>query len=233
MGQRYIGSSMERGIFVVIEGLDRCGKSTQAKRLVDNIGTDHCTEMCFPDRETMIGKLINTLLTSDRNDVTLNHQSMHLLFSANRWERNDDIKKILSEDKKDIVCSRYYFSGAAYSMAKGLGYQWCVSPEDGLVQPDIVFYLKHASSKDLSKREGFGTELFEEINFQEKVSISFDTLFKLENVMWDKLKSQQEKFDISLEACVAPHYVEIDASQSIDTISGIIMDTYQKIKYLK
>jgi dTMP kinase len=223
---------MERGLFIVIEGLDRCGKSTQTKRLIEEIGNKNCVEMCFPDRKTEIGKLINTLLTSKLDDIKMNDQATHLLFSANRWEKNSEIQNVLLNEKKDIVCSRYYFSGAAYSMAKGLGYQWCVSPEDGLVVPDIIFYLKHASSKDLSKREGFGLELFEDIDFQEKVSICFDTLFRLENVMWDKKKDQFRITD--KDVCYdIPHYVEIDASKDIDDIAMIIMNAYKKIKSLK
>ena len=43
---------------------------------------------------------------------------------------------------------RYYYSGLAYSIAKGINLlkrgldpHWCFEPEKGLLLPDIVFYL--------------------------------------------------------------------------------------------
>lgn len=47
------GSRQSRGAFIVLEGIDRCGKSTQARRLVDNLnasGVSCCVlhELVFP-----------------------------------------------------------------------------------------------------------------------------------------------------------------------------------------
>ena len=76
----------KRGCFILFEGVDRCGKTTQAKRLVDTLtqrgqGT---VFMRFPDRETAIGSQIDAYL---RNAAELDDHAVHLLFSANRWEK--------------------------------------------------------------------------------------------------------------------------------------------------
>jgi dTMP kinase len=54
-----------------------------------------------------------------------------------------------------IICDRYWYSGVAYSMAKGMEYEWCLAADRGLVEPDLVIYLK-ADPETLSKRSNYG-----------------------------------------------------------------------------
>ena len=44
-------------------------------------------------------------------------ESIHLLFSANRWEQRDQIISDL-QNGITLVCDRYAYSGVAYSAAK-------------------------------------------------------------------------------------------------------------------
>jgi dTMP kinase len=71
---------MARGAFIVVEGLDRAGKSTQVAGLAKAL---NARSIKFPDRTTPIGKMIDNYLAqkSDMED-----RAIHLLFSANRWE---------------------------------------------------------------------------------------------------------------------------------------------------
>ena len=92
----------QRGAFIVIEGLDRSGKTTQVQKLVDSLSKDghkvkalrfpgtlchfiyvECFTKAIIDRTTVIGKMINEYLTSQSE---LDDHVIHLLFSANRWE---------------------------------------------------------------------------------------------------------------------------------------------------
>lgn len=73
-------SSTRRGALVVVEGLDRSGKSTQVDRLVQHLQARHVK---FPERTTAIGSMINAYLTRQSD---INDHAVHLLFSANRWE---------------------------------------------------------------------------------------------------------------------------------------------------
>lgn len=75
-----------RGAFILFEGVDRCGKTTQAKRLVDrlNAAGRPAVFMNFPDRSTAIGKQIDAYLL---NKEEVDDRTVHLLFSANRWEK--------------------------------------------------------------------------------------------------------------------------------------------------
>ena len=72
----------------------------------------------------------------------------------------------------NIVCDRYAFSGVTYSAAKGLDFEWCLNADRGLVQPDLVIYIK-VSMETIKERSGFGDERYEKTEFQEKVRAQY------------------------------------------------------------
>lgn len=158
---------MPRGAFVLFEGVDRCGKSTQAQLLESK----DVVLLRFPNRQTATGKVIDDYLNKR---IELNDQAIHLLYAANRWEASDSIVKAL-EQGKTVVVDRYSFSGVAFSCAKGLDKKWCWAPEEGLPAPDVVFYLD-LSADEAMKRRGYGTERYEVTEFQEKVRIAYARL---------------------------------------------------------
>lgn len=67
------------------------------------------------DRSSATGKSINEYLLNADSDIE--GHAIHLLFSANRWEAVDEIKKLLLSGIS-VICDRYAFSGVAYSVAK-------------------------------------------------------------------------------------------------------------------
>jgi hypothetical protein len=86
---------MQRGAFILFEGVDRCGKTTQVGMLNEHLSARCKTEQIrFPDRRSNVGKMIDSYLQSNSN---LNDQSIHLLFSVNRWEQSDMIESKLAE----------------------------------------------------------------------------------------------------------------------------------------
>lgn len=103
-----------------------------------------------------------------RKSVKLTPEVSHLLFTANRWELNDQIKKNL-QDGIDVVCDRYSFSGIAYSSgAINLDFEWCKSREEGLISPDVVIFLD-VNLVLSSGRSGFGDEIYENMQDQRNV----------------------------------------------------------------
>ncbi|GAB0193354.1 thymidylate kinase-like [Grus japonensis] len=79
-----------RGALIVLEGVDRAGKSTQGRRLVEALrAAGHRADLLrFPERTTEIGRLISSYLGKEKN---LEDHTVHLLFSANRWEHIEEI----------------------------------------------------------------------------------------------------------------------------------------------
>ncbi|CAD6199060.1 unnamed protein product [Caenorhabditis auriculariae] len=88
-----------RGVLIVFEGLDRSGKSTQARRLLDFINKEKgqgdssspaAILQAFPDRKEPFGQVIDKYL---RKEIDLCERALHLAFSANRWEKESLIRE--------------------------------------------------------------------------------------------------------------------------------------------
>ena len=164
-----MATGTKRGAFILFEGIDRCGKSTQCTKLAEYLASRYTAEKInFPDRTSSIGQMINSYLTSATN---LNDQTIHLLFSANRWEAAKNIETKLSTGCH-LVCDRYAYSGVAFSSAKGMDVEWCKSCDKGLPAPDVIIYLD-MPVEDAAKRGQFGEERYEKIEFQLKVREKF------------------------------------------------------------
>ncbi|GAA5910293.1 bifunctional thymidylate/uridylate kinase [Sporobolomyces salmoneus] len=164
----------KRGALIIFEGLDRSGKSTQVARLAERLKREgrKVKQIGFPDRTSPTGLLINSYLT--QKDTKLSDEAIHLLFSANRWEKAEEIRRGL-ESGTTIICDRYAFSGIAFSVIKGLSWEWCKSPDIGLPSPDLVLFLSLSPSTSLL-RSGFGEERYETKEIQDKVRKVFERM---------------------------------------------------------
>lgn len=201
-----LGAGSGRGALILFEGIDRCGKSTQAGLLAEYVQSKTTGESIrFPDRTSYIGKLINDYLANTKDTENVSDQTIHLLFSANRWEAAKGIEEKLMAGTT-LVCDRYAYSGVSFSSAKGtpgMDLEWCKTCDRGLPSPDCVIYLD-MPVEEAAKRGQFGEERYEKIDFQIKVREKFMAL-----------KASDEANG------VVPWHT-IDASQSIDEIKAII-----------
>ncbi|KAK3902991.1 thymidylate kinase-domain-containing protein [Staphylotrichum tortipilum] len=161
--------TVARGALVVLEGLDRSGKTTQVKLLEQRfveLGRK-VKVMRFPDRTTPIGQMIDSYLKSQ---VDMDDHVIHLLFSANRWEAAKTISSLLSAGVT-VLCDRYYYSGVVYSSAKqnpSLSLSWARAPEVGLPRPDLVLFLD-LDENQARARGGWGGEAYEKAEMQRRV----------------------------------------------------------------
>jgi dTMP kinase len=198
-------TSTQRGALILFEGIDRCGKTTQTARLAEYIASKgKCESIRFPDRTSYIGKLINDYLLSTKETENVSDQTIHLLFSANRWEAAKDIEKKLN-DGITLICDRYAYSGVAFSSAKdtpGMDLNWCRTCDRGLPSPDCIIYLDMPVEKAAQRGE-FGNERYEKIDFQLKVREKFMALKDADEannlVPWHTIDAQQSIEDISTQ----------------------------------
>lgn len=197
---------MTRGSLIIFEGCDRAGKTTCAKDLVDFLINNQIKAkyLNFPNRNTTSGKYIDQYL---KNEANFTKEGIHLMFSINRWEFKESMEKDL-QDGVTLVVDRYAYSGVAFSMAKGLDYEWCMMPDRGLIKPDLVIYLT-MNIEEMKKRSGFGNERYETLTMQEKVMTAYTQL-------------------------IDDNWKLIDATQSIDMvfreIKNVVMEKIQEIK---
>jgi len=181
-------AAKDRGLFFVFEGLDRSGKSTQSKLLTSRLEKNGSVKwMCFPNRSTPVGTLIDLYL---RNMIELPDETVHQLFSANRWESALSIVDILNEGTT-VICDRYAFSGVAYSAAKGLDLSWCQAPDVGLPVPDSVFFLQ-VDEKVGASRANFGDERYENASMQSRVREEFRQPAIRAGVQWHDVDAARE-----------------------------------------
>mmetsp|Transcript_72988 Transcript_72988/g.142822 ORF Transcript_72988/g.142822 Transcript_72988/m.142822 type:complete len:246 (-) Transcript_72988:403-1140(-) len=227
------GTGSGRGAFIVFEGVDRCGKSTQAAKLAEALGAE---SMRFPDRTTAIGVMINSYLAQG---VDMDDRAVHLLFSANRWEAKARIEETLAAGKH-IVCDRYAFSGVAFSGAKeGLDLEWCANPDRGLPAPDAVLYLELSVEKAMLRGE-FGAERYEKEEFQRTVAKNFKLLMAKDDGV--PTKNDGQSADDDAGAVVVPRNCSssntawhvLDASLSIEElhtqIKAVALATADSVK---
>lgn len=161
----------KRGALIIFEGLDRIGKTTQSKLIFDYLSEEcgiNCERLAFPDRSTQIGALIDNYL---QRKIEFDDHTIHLLFSANRWECMDSMRKKLLQGCTLIV-DRYAYSGVAFSQAKGLDKTWCQSCDIGLIKPDLVLYFHRGKQSNCLSYAG--DERYETKQFQEIVESKFE-----------------------------------------------------------
>lgn len=219
--------TIKRGAFVLLEGGDRCGKSSQAAMIskylsegVEGAATSSNELIRFPNRESSIGQLINSYLqsTSDLSD-----QAIHLLFSANRWESSSELQAKL-ESGCSLICDRYAYSGVAFTSAKGLDMDWCKMCDNGLPAPDCIIYLD-ITPEEAAKRGNYGAERYENIDFQAQVRAKFMDMKKADDLSptptprWRVLDACKSMEDIHQEIIqiVEETRSEVE-SQPIDTL---------------
>ena len=158
----------KKGLFIVFEGLDRSGKSTQSSKLFEHFQKElnlPAQKLNFPDRNGKTGKLLSDYL---KNSEEMSDEAVHLLFAMNRWEKYSQLKSQLCQEGINLICDRYAYSGVAYTAAKGLDFNWCLNADRGLIEPDIIFYID-IDKDTIQNRAGFGDERYEKADFQEKV----------------------------------------------------------------
>lgn len=151
---------------VAIEGIDKSGKTTLSKNLYKKLSESEIIiqnkipvkKIKFPDRNTEIGGIIDKYL---KNQINLNPYTIHLLFSANRWENIDKLKDGI------VLLDRYIPSGVSYSLSLGCDEKWVDLADKGLPEPDLFIFLD-LKPEDAIKRMAFGDEKYENIDFLNK-----------------------------------------------------------------
>ncbi|NWZ64927.1 KTHY kinase, partial [Acrocephalus arundinaceus] len=150
----------------------------------------------FPtDRTTEIGQLISCYLGKEKN---VEDHTIHLLFSANRWEHVPMIKEKLHQGVT-VVVDRYAFSGVAFTSAKeNFCLDWCKQPDVGLPKPDLILFLQ-LSPEEAAERGNFGHERYETSSFQEKVLQSFYCLMEDKTLNWKTVNASKSIEDLHRE----------------------------------
>lgn len=155
---------MKKGLFIVFEGLDGSGKTTQLKALCNYL-TKEKNLKCREEREpgeSLPGALARSAI---KKQLKFEPQTMALLFAADRYEHIHEIKPYLNEGI-NVICDRYVFSNFAY---QGLALDFETIYEINkaameLLMPDLVIFVDTEPAETLERigKSRIGNELFDE-----------------------------------------------------------------------
>jgi dTMP kinase len=128
-----------KGSFIVIEGLDGSGKTTQATILVRKLKESHGAVFTAEPSKGKTGKFIRNriLYGNSRSSITVEA----LLFAADRIEHiQNEVVPYLTEGRL-VVCDRYIYSSLAYQGSSGLSLDWIKTINQHALRPDLSLFI--------------------------------------------------------------------------------------------
>jgi dTMP kinase len=129
----------EKGAFICIEGLDGCGKTTQAKLLVKRLQKSHNAVYTAEPSRGKIGAFIRkSCLYGEKR---LSSVVEALLFAADRLEHVENEVLPALRQGRLVVSDRYVYSSLAYQGAAGLSLEWIEKINEHALRPDFAIFI--------------------------------------------------------------------------------------------
>lgn len=171
-------------MFIVLEGIDGCGKSTQAKLLKEHFEKQgQQVVLTFEPGNTDAGKVLRKMILTDTN-LTLHPRTELLLFNADRVEHVEKVIRPALAADKVVISDRYIYSTIAYQVGgRGFSDQIIDTFNDFTtdnVLPDHVFYIDLDPGKALARISSKDKFEEEKISFYEKVRNKYIELSRSE-----------------------------------------------------
>ena len=179
-----------KGIFIVFEGIDGCGKTTQINELtkwLPSSGLMHKGTKLHITREpggTHLGKELRELLLNPPQNRIPEDLTELLMYSADRAQHVSELIIPALEQGDWIVSDRFSGSTLSYQgYGRGLDLELINQLEEIATQglnPDITFWLDLSIAESLSRRENFNNDRIEAegADFLNKVADGFNILAK-------------------------------------------------------
>lgn len=179
------------GTFIVVEGADGAGTTTQAKKLADELDAYYTYEPAG----NKIGEKVDELISSDGYGA----DTVALAFAADRMVHLEEEIIPRLEDGETVVCDRYYHSSLVYQPTMGEELEWVMELNRSALTPDLTFILDVSAETGMERVESRGMDgnVFEELSFQQEVVARYREMDDLEEkiVFVDASESKQMVFE--------------------------------------
>lgn len=196
---------MDKGKFIVIEGLDLSGKDTQIDLLKRYLSkTNDKVAVVSNVSSSPIGKTIRTLLSTP--EIYISSRQMACIFISELHIVAKDIERLLVEGFT-VICSRWFYSTLAYAGKERTVYNSIKEMSKVCVEPDIVIFLDITPDIALSRLNSRGTE--------SDVYENIDKLTSVYNMYKTVIVEYKNKF------------IVIDANQPFDKVHKDIITTLE------
>ena len=161
---------MATPLYIALEGLEGCGKSTHTKRLGEHLNAVITRE----PGGTRIGALLRSIL-ADPENVDLDRRTEALLMAADRAQHMAEVIKPALDRGQHVVSDRSIYSTLAYQgYGRQLGTEALLSISTWALNdrlPDLVIYIDvptdvlnaRLAKRDLDRFEREGADFFARI----------------------------------------------------------------------
>jgi dTMP kinase len=181
-----------RGTFVVLEGPEGAGKSTQLKILAQYLNQTGIEHVVTRDPGgTALGKQIRRILLNA--DTSVSPLTELLLYEADRAQHVQEIIRPALEAGKLVLCDRYTGSTFAYQ-GYGRGIDLCLIEQlnktaTGGLEPELVILFDIASEEGLNRLHPSGHDRLEReaIEFHHKIRAGYLEMAKKKPEVWKML----------------------------------------------
>jgi dTMP kinase len=166
----------ERGVFIVIEGIDGAGKSEASRELARFVQSKG--RRVVETREPTDGEWGRRYRAWARGDEEATSDEVLRFFMEDRREHvSDTIEPALAEGSV-VICDRYLYSTLAYQAAQGIDRERLAKQmnAESFPVPDLVLWLRLPVSLALGRLGKDATERFERGAFLERVDAEYEAL---------------------------------------------------------
>jgi len=129
----------KKGIFLVIEGLDGSGKTTQAALLAEKFYKTYNVLLTAEPSRGKIGSFIRECCLYENERLPTEAEA--LLFAADRIEHMQTELNPALDEGRLVICDRYIYSSLAYQGSAGLSLDWIKAINARALQPDICIFI--------------------------------------------------------------------------------------------
>ncbi len=169
---------MNRGKLIALEGIDGCGKSTQAVLLADALRADgHDVLLTREPTDGPTGRRIRAMARSGKRVPAF--EELGWFFEDRREHVVEVIAPALAAGRT-VLTDRYFLSTVAYQGARGLDWREILARSEGefpLPDAALLFVLPAADGlARVETRGGPAEPAFEQADFLEKVASIFAAL---------------------------------------------------------
>ncbi len=128
--------------FIVLEGLDGAGTTTQAALLHEHLEKLKTKSLLTREpTDSPIGRLIRDVLAGRKMRQQLSERELALLFAADRLEHSRSIESRRATGLH-VISDRYLYSSLAYqTLDPSISADWVIEINGGFAVPDLTIYL--------------------------------------------------------------------------------------------
>ena len=206
-GIKYLKDIEINGSFIVIEGPDASGRSTQIQKITEELEADgHAVVNAGLKRSDLISKGI---IEAKRN-FQVGRRTMALYYAADFADQLEN--KIVPALKAGfiVISDRYIYTLIARSSVRGINKNWLHQLHGFAIKPDLIFYL-NVDPFNLIHRVFKKNKSLDYYESGSDLGISadiFDSFIKYQYLLKKEFTMMQKKYDL----------IDVDGNKSIEDI---------------